>query len=264
MGLFSFLFKRKPKKLKLGLALGSGGAKGMVHIGALKAFEENGIEFDIIAGTSIGSIVGAFYSAGYTSSEIMHLLEKIDFKEILNKFMVKMDTTGLERVLNKNIGHLNIEELTKPFACVATDVNTGEEVDMTTGSVAKALCASSAYPPFFKPVEHLGKNLVDGAFTNAIPADLVKNMGADFIVGIDLSAVKNEEKSSILAELFPNNKFGIENPSEKGYKYSDIMLTPDLSAYKPTSIRSLDEMYEIGYQTALSKIAEIKKAIGRK
>lgn len=262
MGLFSFLFKKKKKVL--GLALGSGGAKGMVHIGALKAFEENGIQFDVIAGTSIGSVVGAFYSAGYTSSEILHLLEKIDFKEILNKFMVKMDTTGLEMVLNKNIGHLNIEELSKPFACVATDADTGEEVDMTEGSVAKALCASSAYPPFFRPVEHLGRNLVDGAFTNSIPADLVKKMKADFIVGIDLSAVKVEEKTSILSELFSSNKLGVENPSAKGYENSNIMLMPDLSAYKPTSIKSLDEMYEIGYQTALAKIPEIKKAIGLK
>ncbi len=264
MGLFSFLFRRKPKKKKLGLALGSGGAKGMVHIGALKAFEENGIEFDMVAGTSIGSIVGAFYCAGYNSSEIMHLLEKIDFKEILNKFMVKMDTTGLEKVLNKNIGDLTIEELSKPFACVATDADTGEEIDITKGSVAKALCASSAFPPFFRPVNHLNRNLVDGAFNNSIPANLVKKMNADFIVGIDLSAVKSEEKPSIFAELFPNNKFGKENPSAQGYENSDIMLMPDLSAYKATSIRSLDEMYEIGYQTALAKIPEIKKAIGIK
>ena len=80
----AFFKKRKPEKLKLGLALGSGGAKGFAHIGALKAFEENGIEFDIVAGTSIGSVVGAFYSAGYSATDIIELLKRVDFSEIKN------------------------------------------------------------------------------------------------------------------------------------------------------------------------------------
>lgn len=262
MGFFSF-FKRKTTKVKpkLGLALGSGGAKGMVHLGALKAFEENGIEFDIIAGTSIGSIIGAFYSAGYTSDEILRLLGAIDFKEITTMFMVKMDTTNLEEVINKHIGDLNIEELSKPFVAVATELETGKEVDMSTGSVAKALCASSSYPPFFKPVKVNGVMLIDGAFSNAIPADQVKLMGADYIVGIDLSAVKSEEKPSILAELFPNNRFNNGDTSKKGYDNSNVMLMPDLSNYKATSIGKLDEMYEIGYQTAIENMEKIKQGI---
>lgn len=86
--MFKF-FRREKPKVGLGIALGSGGAKGMAHIGALKAFEENGIEFDYIAGASIGSIVGAFYAQGYTADEILHLLETVNFKEITNKIMIK-------------------------------------------------------------------------------------------------------------------------------------------------------------------------------
>ena len=192
---FSKFFK-KPAKKTLGLALGSGGAKGMAHIGALKAFEENGIEFDVVAGASIGSIVGAFYCNIYRADEILHLLETVNFKEITNMFMVKMDTVGLEDVINRYIGDLTFDELKKPFACTATDYRTGEEVDLKSGSVAKALCASSSYPPFFKPVSIDGRLLVDGAFSNAVPADLVRGMGADFVVGIDLSAVKSDKKRS--------------------------------------------------------------------
>ena len=87
MSFFSWLFRRnKPKKIKIGLALGSGGAKGFAHIGALKAFEENGIEFDVVAGASIGSIVGAFYSAGYSATDIIEMLKRVDFGEIKNLF----------------------------------------------------------------------------------------------------------------------------------------------------------------------------------
>lgn len=256
MSIFDFFKPKKPKKI--GLALGSGGAKGMVHLGALKAFEENGIEFDVVAGTSIGSVIGAFYSAGYTSDEIMRLLGTIDFKEITTMFMVKMDTTNLEKVINKYIGDLNIEELKKPFIAVATDMQTGKEVDMESGSVAKALCASSSYPPFFKPVNVDGVMLIDGAFANAIPADQAKKLGADYVVGIDLSAVKKEDKPSLFSELFPNNRFNNENPSKQGYENSNVMLMPNLSEYKPTSIGKLDEMYEIGYQCAMENMQKIK------
>jgi NTE family protein len=93
--LFSLRPKKKEKKITLGLALGSGGAKGFAELGALKAFEENGIEFNVVAGTSIGSIVGAFYANGYSSTDIYEMLERVDFSEIKNLFMIKMDTSGL-------------------------------------------------------------------------------------------------------------------------------------------------------------------------
>ena len=99
MGFFSWLFKRnKPKQIKIGLALGSGGAKGFAHLGALKAFEEFGIKFDMIAGTSIGSIVGAFYAEGYSSTDILEMLKRIDFGEITNLFMIKMDLFMLKHL----------------------------------------------------------------------------------------------------------------------------------------------------------------------
>ena len=106
MGFFDFLFKRKKKqpKLKLGLALGSGGAKGFAELGALRAFEENGIEFDVVAGTSIGSIIGAFYADGYSSTDIFELIRRIDASEIKSTFMINMDTFGLFGVIDRTIG----------------------------------------------------------------------------------------------------------------------------------------------------------------
>lgn len=253
----SKLFKRKPYVPKLGLALGSGGAKGLAHIGALKAFEENGIEFDYIAGTSIGSIIGAFYANGYTSDEIMHLLETVNFKEIVNLFMVKMDTVRLEDVLNRYIGDLAFDELKKPFVAVATELETGTEFDVSSGSVAKALCASSSYPPFFKAVDIDGKYYIDGAFANSVPADIVKNMGADYIVGIDLAAYKKETKAGFLGELFTNVKFERIDSSKKGYEFSNTMLRPDLGDYSPVSFSYFHEMYEIGYNIAMENMDKI-------
>lgn len=260
MGFFGKLFARKkPAKIKLGLALGSGGAKGFAHVGALKAFEENGIEFDVVAGTSIGSVVGAFYSAGYSATDIIELLSRIDFSEIKNLFMMKMDTFGLFKVVDREIGSLNIEELKKPFMAVATELETGEEHVFKSGSTAKALCASSSIPPFFKPVVIDDKRYVDGAYTNALPADLVKQMGADYVVGIDLST--QNSKSGLLSKLFPTYKSKVENPYEKGYANSDVILHPDLNEFSSIAFWEGVKMYDIGYHHALSFIDKIKEDI---
>ena len=260
-GKFKSLFKRKPApEFKLGLALGSGGAKGYAELGALYAFEENGIEFDVIAGTSIGSVIGAFYAAGYSSTDCLELLKSVDVSEIKNLFMIKMDTLKLFKVIDRTIGNLDIEELKKPFRAVATVLDTGEEYEFKSGSVAQALCASSAYPPFFKPVMVDGKALIDGAFSNSVPADKVKKMGADYIVGIDLSShVKSG--GGLLSMIFPEFNGGADEPWKKGYENADVMLHPDLSEYKPVSFSAAHKMFEIGYACANEHMAEIKTGI---
>lgn len=260
MGFFSWLLRKsKPKKIKIGLALGSGGAKGFAHLGALKAFEENGIEFDIVAGTSIGSVVGAFYSAGYSSTDIMELLKRIDYNEIKNLFMIKMDTSGLFKVIDREIGSMNIEELKKPFKAVATHLESGKEKVFSSGSVATALCASSSIPPFFKPVVIDGERYIDGAYTNSIPADIVREMGADYVVGIDLST--QDTKPSLIKKFFPTYKSGAKEPWAKGYQFSDTMLHPNLNDFSSVAFWRGNEMYDIGYQHAISFIPKIKQDI---
>ncbi len=248
MGLFSFFIKKK--KPIIGLALGSGGAKGFAHLGALKAFEENGIVFDAIGGTSIGSIIGAFYADGYSSTDIYELISGLSLKELLTGIPYNMDMSGIKKVIDREIGGKNIEELSKPFLAIATDAVTFEEVVITNGKTATALCASSCFMPYFKPVvDTEGRKLIDGAYANSIPADRVKeSFKTDFIVGVDLSAFK----------VYDNKDFkGKQNPSEQGYKYCDIMLKPDLTKYKPIEYSAKNEMYDLGYKSAMEIMPEL-------
>lgn len=263
MSFISKLFgiKKEPKKIKIGLALGSGGAKGFAELGAMRAFEENDIYFDCFAGTSIGSILGAFFADGYSSTDITELLRGVDFNEIKNLFMINMSTSGLFGVIDRYIGSLSFEELKKPFKAVATNVETGEEKVFDSGSVAEALCASSAMPPFFKPVVIGDERFVDGAFTNSVPADLVRGMGADYVIAIDLK--NHEEKSGMISKLIPTFKGSVEKPWQKGYDFSDVMLKPDLTGFRATSFYAGDEMYEIGYRTAIEKMPKIKADLAR-
>jgi NTE family protein len=260
VGIFSWLFRlKKQRKIKVGLALGSGGAKGFAEIGALKAFEEHNISFDIIAGTSIGSVVGSFYAQGYSSTDILEMIKRINPAEIKSTFMIKMDTIGLKKVIERELGVSNIEELEKPFACIATDVESGLETVFKSGDIASAICASSCFPPFFKPVERDGKKYIDGAFTNSIPADVVREMGADYVVGIDLS--NHEAKPGLLSKIFPTYKTDVEEPWAKGYANSDVMLHPNLVEFKPISFGRAEEMFDIGYNLALEFVQKIKEDI---
>ncbi len=261
MGFFGWLFgRKKTKQIKLGLALGSGGAKGFAELGAIYAFEENGISFDIIGGTSIGSIVGAFLADGYSSTDIMELLKVVDVSEIKSTLMLGMDTFGLKGVIDREIGYKNIEELKKPFVCVATQMESGQERVFFSGNIADALCASGCIPPFFKPVVIDGEKLVDGAFSNSIPADHVRALGADYVVGIDLS-VREDKSGGILSKILPSYKGVVEQPWKKGYDNSDVMLHPDLSGFKAVSFGRGAEMFDVGYQTAMEFMPKIKQDI---
>ncbi len=260
MSFFDFFkFKKKPKEVKIGLALGSGGAKGFAELGAIKALEENGIKFDYLSGASIGSIIGAFLANGYSATDIIELLTRVDFSEIKNLFMIKMNTAGMFKVIDQAIGNMNIEELKKPFECTATNMETGDEHVFSEGSVALALCASASYPPFFKPVVINNERYIDGAFTNSVPADLVRKMGADYVIGIDLS--NHDNKPGLLSRIFPTFQSKIEEPWKKGYDNSDVMLKPNLEGYKAISFSDWHEMFDIGYQEALEKMPKILKDI---
>lgn len=255
MFLFRF-FKKNKRQIKIGYALGSGGAKGFATLGVIKALEENDIYPDVIAGTSIGSIIGALLANGYSSTDITEMLKSFNLGKLINAVMLSVDGDAVKSTLDDYLGEKNFNELKKPFSAIATDLHTGEEVVLNSGNVASAITASSCYPPFFKPYEIDGELLVDGAFTNSVPADVVKNLGADFIIGVDLS--DHQSKPSILSRIFPTYQGKVEKPWQKGYEYSDIVLQIPLSGYKSTSFKDGEVMFNIGYNFAKEKIQEIK------
>ena len=253
------------KKFKIGLSLGSGGAKGLAHLGALKAFEEEGISFDVVAGTSIGSIVGALYAKGYSSDDMISLIKEVGFADTQMMLMFALGAINLTEVINKFTGGAYFSDLKKPFKAVAVDMDEGKEVIFSEGELAVALASSSAIPPF-PPVKVQGKRLVDGAYLNYVPSDVVKDMGADVVLAINLGAGKdtNQGIKRALDELYPENNVPLCDRSRQCYEYSDLVLEPDLSQFSSSSLRGLDEMYAIGYDTAKEKMQEIKEILANK
>ena len=181
------------KKKKIGLALGSGGARGLAHIGVIKALEEKNIPIDIISGTSIGALVGGLYSAGIDVKTMEKIVSNVD-KMMVAKIMVpKLFAAGFvdnKRVIEfiKNlVGDVKIENLKIPFACVATDLITGEEVLFKKGSLVDAIMASNAIPTIFQPVFLNNRYLLDGGLCNPLPISIAKEMGANRIIAVNVS-----------------------------------------------------------------------------
>ena len=269
MGFLSFMkekFSRK-KQPVLGLALGSGGAKGLAHLGGLKAFEEENIRFSFVTGTSIGSIVGALYAKGYTARDMIEIIENLNRKEFAKNLRPFADMGFAEEFVGQYVEE-NIEELPVPYACWATDAETNGGVLLNSGKAARACCASSAIPPFFRGVEIDGKKLYDGAFTNAIPADVCKDLGAKFVVAVDLSAfTKPDEEKSRVARLlgsainaFVSVKY-LDDSKTRGYEAADFMLRPNLYDFRATdvSLENMNKMFEIGYNEAKAQMGALKE-----
>jgi NTE family protein len=179
-------------KLKIGLALGSGSARGWAHIGVIRALEKEGITPDIVTGCSIGSLVGAAYASGH-----LDILEKwvreLSFWDVVRLLDVKMlggliEGESLMSSFEDKIRNVNIEELPLPFAAVATDLCSGREVWLQTGLLPDAVRASIALPGLFSPLKSDGRWLVDGGLTNPVPVSLCRAMGADLIIAVNLNS----------------------------------------------------------------------------
>lgn len=274
MGFWDF-FKRKKNKekkinknIKLGLALGGGGARGFAHLGVLKAFDENGIKFDYIAGTSVGSLVGAFYASGMTGEDIIEISKKINKKDIKNNRIMFMpsSTEGLQKIIKSNLGDIDVKDLKIPFCSVAVDMKSGNEVNIKSGNLAKAVAGSCAVPGVFTYVDFGDFRLQDGGLQNTIPSDVVKSMGADFVVAVDCNPNRGygTESPKLMDILSATIRILMKSNAVKGKFYADVIIEPDTKRFKSTKLKGAEEMIEEGYKAALEKIEEIKELLTRK
>jgi len=181
-----------PNNSKIGYALGGGAARGFSHIGVLKVLEEHNIFPDIIAGSSIGALIGALYASGAKVSDIEQFALRLDLKRLVFLADLTIPTSGLiggRRVvslLKSILGDLTFSQLRYDFACVATDINTGEQVVLRDGSLLEAVRASISIPGIFTPVRIGGRYLVDGGLVNEVPVSVCREMGAGYVIGVNV------------------------------------------------------------------------------
>ena len=196
------------KPVKIGIALGGGAAKGFAHIGVIKMLEANGFEPAVVSGTSAGSVVGALYASGMDAFQMQSKAVALDEASIRD---VRLFSGGLvqgqklQDYVNEQVANRPAERLKKPFAAVATQLETGERAIFVRGNVGQAVRASSSIPGVFEPVKIGGRNYIDGGVVSPVPVDAARQLGADFVIAVDISS-----KASGKA---PTDMLGIVNQS---------------------------------------------------
>lgn len=291
---------------KVGVVLSGGGAKGTAHVRALKVIEEAGIPVDIVVGTSMGSLIGGMYATGFTPEQMDTLLHQQDWKVLLTDITprtdlkleqrLRMDNYMLKARFTKspyevieggllkgnNVARLisqataqyadsiNYDKLRIPFACVATDIVTGEEIDMRSGYLAESMRASMAIPGVFSPVRKGKRVLVDGGLTNNYPADVARKMGADIIIGVDVmdeeeaTAESINSAKSVLMQLVSQ---ACEKKVQENLAITDIHIKVNVKGYSAASFTSkaIDTLMARGEMAAREKwdeLIELRKSLG--
>ncbi len=251
------------KKPKIGLAFGGGGARGMSHIGVIKAFEEYGLKFDYICGTSVGSIIGAAYANGLTSKELYEIAKSLKVKDIrTNKvFFMPSKTDGIESLMTDTLGNIKVEDLKTPFSAVAVDIRTTKELCISHGELSKAVAGSCCVPGIFHPVV-FGKHLLcDGGLQNTIPANIPRYFGCDFVVAVDCNSTRTygTDSTKIIDVLGCTVRTLMKSNAVKGYMCADVMIATDNKRFKSTKLDGIDEMIEEGYRNAIDLMPQIMR-----
>ncbi len=252
------------KRGKVALCLGGGGARGFAHVGAIKAFNERGVKFDMVVGTSAGSLVGALYAGGASVESIMKYADALSMKDVRSGFILKPgDPKKVGKIVTDVIGEKNVEDLPLPFYAVATDLVNGKQVILDSGPVSDVVSASCAVPLVFKPVVIGDMHLVDGGLLNNIPADVCRMLGADIVITVDVNPTRGQGTSELGLISVLKATFNImsANSSERGLINSDIIIEPDLSKFKASKKDGYEEMVDLGYSVAMEKMDEIVKLI---
>lgn len=258
----------KNKKVKIGLALGGGGARGYAHLGVIKAFEEYGLKFDFISGTSVGSLMGAFYANGWTFEQMCKMTSNYKEKDIRTSKIPFMpsNTEGLQSIVRNSLGDIDVSDSKIPLAIIATDIFSTQECVIMKGNLAKAVAGSCAVPAIFQPVRFEDKLLLDGGLQNTLPSDIPKIFDCDYVIAVDVHSARNDgaKSSKYFDILGATMRVLMSKSAATGYKYADVILAPETKRFKSTKFEGLDDMIEEGYREAIDKMPQILAIFNKK
>jgi NTE family protein len=282
------------KRPKVGVVLSGGAAKGIAHIGALKVIEEAGIPIDYIAGTSMGAIIGGLYAIGYDAEALEKITVGQSWSKLFSDNIARTDLSLEEKseediffvsfpfsksgvvvpsgiISGQNIENLlntlcfpayqtrNFEELPIPYCCVAMDIISGKEVVLRKGYLPEAMRASMAIPTLFEPVRHDSMLLVDGGVINNFPADRLKEMGADIIIGVDVGHQPSQpSKVYDIFRIFEQTvMLASESRVNANRKLCDILIRPELTGLGPSDFNKADSLIARGERAARSYFPDL-------
>ena len=245
---------------KIGIALGGGGVLGAAHVGVLKAFEELDIAINCIAGASAGAVMAALYAFGVPLPEIEHFALHLKWPDTLRVDVSKMgffSNEALGRMIQSRLGNCCLEDAKTKLAIVATDIERAEKIIFTHGDIKTAVMASTCVPGIFSPVEIDGKMMVDGGLLENVPLSPLRRMGADYRIGVDLTARHKYPRPHHIIDVMINAiEMSLACSTKLQTKEADLLISPDLSAYTFVNTDHVDELIEKGYEAAYQALIQ--------
>jgi NTE family protein len=251
--------------MKIGLALSGGAARGIAHVGVLKYLEERGVKPCCIAGTSAGSLVGAFYCSGISVEGLIDIALSMSWKDLIKISIPRMGLIKSSLLLSEieeHIGKITFDQLKIPLIVNAVDLLHGKEVIIEKGPVAEAVEASCAIPGIFTPVKWNKYILVDGGLLDNVPAAHMKNRDIDFIIAVNVSAQKplQKEPGNIFEVLIQSYDIIRRYRDIPGYKNTDVLIEPDLGDISIWDTGKAKILINRGYEAARKALDEIDLA----
>jgi NTE family protein len=280
----------------IGLALSGGGARGVAHVGALLALEEAGVPIDLVAGTSMGAIVGGLWAAGYTAQDMQRLVDEVEWKDLFAEGPIECPVFArewrgtMEPIISLELAHGEIslptglldgqrileilmrltapasyasggdfDSLAVPFRAMAVDITDGTLLALHDGSLAQALHASMAIPLLFEPAQRQGRLLVDGGVLRVLPTDVVRDMGADIVIGVELERMTNlgEPPEGLIEVGLHTFEIMIDQLKKPYLVQADILIQPDLGGHPTMAYSGLDSLIRLGYEATRARMADI-------
>lgn len=254
--------------------MGSGGSRGVCHLGVLRALEEEGIKPDFIAGCSMGAVIGAFYANGMSVDEILNgvlqlkTMQFVDLTALPVKRLALFKGNKMHDMFVSQLGKVTFDELKIPYRCVAADLYSGRLVTLCEGDVAQAVRASSSIPTIFRPVKRDGQLLIDGGVLCRVPTEQVKEMGAEAVIAVDALVNTRESVSevknvfSMVMRVFDMMDYNqTEMKKVITGKQNELWIEPEIKGMNQYVIKELDRAYEEGYAAAKALMPKIKQFI---
>jgi NTE family protein len=267
---------------KVGLALSGGAARGLAHVGVLRILQKEGIPIDMIAGTSAGAVAGAAYALSLDTARLTREVLDGRWRKTAPFIDPTFPVNGFIR--GKKIrdlfaeylgGNIRFDELKIPFACVATDIDTGEEVVIDSGAVPDALRATISIPGIFRVVKYQGRYLVDGGLTTPVPVHLIRDMGADFVIAVNVNpdvanrmSLANQRRAAarkrpnIIQVMLQSIYITSYALASSALEDADIVIEPDLGNIRAGEFRKVRQLITLGRRAAQAAIPEIRRKLG--
>lgn len=255
---------------RIGLALGGGAARGFAHVGVIQVLEEAGIRPSLVVGTSAGSLVAAIYASGKTGAQLQQIaltMEEATITDwtlpIFNNGMLRGD--ALARYVNGQVGLKVIEDMPLPLGVVATDLQSGQGMLFQRGDTGTAVRASSSVPGVFQPVKISGREYVDGGLVSPVPVRYARQMGAELVIGVDISSPPEGNLASGVLQILLQT-FSIMGKSINTFelKEADVVLRPALNGVGSSDFGARRRSIEAGRQAMLQMLPQLKAAIAAK